>query len=443
MSANVTVAATPANSTGSSDGLSFDQTASFTFSSGAAPPAHNFLAAVEQSGTNSGQIDFYNIALGGSGAADTFTAFPSAPTLAVTNSTNQGKPDVDNPLTLAWDSSGDLLIANGGTTMSGDYGNLACVPAGSIATGAAVSTTTTADVETPVGIAYDSRNGEVALADNKSGAPEQMSEYALNGDYTLDASNFAIASGYGAFSVAGIPALTAGTFAVALTTGTESDPSHGGTGQSKIEIVNPSAGTTPLSDTTNFTIDEPYGLAWDANNNQLAIANFSSFHKLLSFYTEGGTFVNSVNTSMRNFKVAASANGTIAVAGNAPSGSGYPQVRIYDNTSARDQLTNGLIPFNTIDNATDCSNGVGYIYGDGVTIDALVWLSNTKLLVGLQADTSGSANSYNGFYIFDISATGTATGVDDDSCAAETTAPPKQTGFQHISNKPLAAAFKP
>lgn len=436
VSATIDVQATPANSSGVSDGLSFTRTASFTFDTGPAPPAHNFLAGVEQSSTNAGQIDFFNVTLGGSGGPDTFAAFSPA-TLAVTNSTNQGKPDVDNPVSLTWDSSGDLLIGNGGTGTGGDTGNLACVPAGAIATGANTSTTATAYVDDPVGIAYDARDGAVALANNPTSASEQVAEYALSGDYTADPTSDDIsASGFGAFADITLPTLAAGTFAAALTTGTESDPSHSGSGQSKIAVLAPGGQETDITDTSTYAIDEPRGLAWDAQNDQIAIANFSSFHKDLSFYTTAGSQVKVVNTGLRNYHVAASPNGTIAVAGN--TAFGYPQVQVYDNTTARNAI-GGPIPYNS----TTTSCGSTYIYGqDTVVVNALLWLSNTKLLVGVQASTSGVATSYNGFYIYDTTALAVPAGYDDVSCNAFAAAP-GQTGFVHTSNKPLAAAFKP
>ncbi|MDP9036390.1 MAG: hypothetical protein M3O50_16440 [Myxococcota bacterium] len=43
---------------------------------------------------------------------------------------------------------------------------------------------------------------------------------------------------------------------------------------------------------------------------------------------------------------------------------------------------------------------------------------------------------------FYTSATPVPTGFDDVSCSAFAAAP-KQTGFVHISNKPLGAAYKP
>ncbi len=436
VTATVPVTATPANSTGSSDGLSFTQSSSFTFQSGAAPPADNFLAIVEQTTAASGKIDFFNVSLGGgNGAADTITAY-STPTLAVTNSTNQGKPDVDNPVSLTWDSGGDLLIGNGGTGTGGDVGNLACVPAGAIASGANTATTATQYVDDPVGIAYDPRNGAVALANNPASASEQLSEYALSGDYTADpTSDDVAASGYGAYSDVAIPTLAAGTFAAALTTGTETDPAHG-SGLSEIAIVTPGGGQTDITDTSStYAIDEPHGVAWDAQNSQLAIANYSSFHKNLSFYTTSGTQAFVRNTGLRNYHVAASPNGTIAVAGSTPLGDA--QVKVYDYTPLRNEI--GAIPYNAMDDS--CST---YLYGqDTIIVNALVWLSNTKLLVGVQASTSGVPTQSNGFHVYDTTDLKVPPGVDDSTCQAFTTDAPTETGFVHVDNKPLAAAFKP
>ena len=70
---------------------------------------------------------------GNTPGSDTFTAFSPA-TLATTNSINEGKPDVDNPVDIRWDTTGDLLIANSGSG-GADTGNMACVPIGAIAIG--------------------------------------------------------------------------------------------------------------------------------------------------------------------------------------------------------------------------------------------------------------------------------------------------------------------
>ena len=454
VSGTINVQAVQADSTGSSDGLSFTRTKSYTFATGNALPA-SFLAVVEQFGVGSGAVDLFTVALGGSGAADTISAFTPA-TLATTNSNGgSGPPDVDNPLNLMFDSTGDLLIANGGTTTGTpvDNGNLACVPVGAIATGQNSSTTVTANVDDPVGIAYDSRDGSVALANNPTSAPVQLAEYLLTGNYTAAAAGRDLtASGYGSFGLTNLPTLAAGSYAISLTTGVENDPAHN-TGSAKIAIVTPTSATTssetdilPSGTGTNCTanpcaipatygIDIPRQLAWDANASQLVIANNSAFHKLLTFYNLSGTQIFAVNTALRNDKVATSPDGHVAVSGTGSFG--YPQVKVYDNTAARNAV-NGPIPFN----GTTTSCGSTYTYGTGVVVNALRWLSNTKLLIALQSYNGATATAQNGLYIFDISATAVPTGFDDVSCSAFAAAP-KQTGFVHITNKPLGAAYKP
>lgn len=454
VSGTINVQAVQADSTGSSDGLSFTKTKSYTFATGNPPPA-SFLAAVEQFGVGSGAVDLFTVALGGSGGADTISAYTPA-TLATTNSNGgSGPPDVDNPLDLVFDSTGDLLIGNGGTTTGSpvDNGNLACVPVGAIATGQNSSTTVTTNVDDPVGIAYDSRDGSVALANNPTSAPEQLDEFLLTGNYTAAATGRDLAaSGMGSFGLTNLPTLAAGTYAISLTTGVENDPAHN-TGSAKIAIVTPTSTTTssetdilPSGAGTNCTanpcaipatygIDIPHQIAWDPNASQLAIANNSAFHKLLTFYNLAGTQVFAVNTALRNDKVAVSADGHVAVSGTGSFG--YPQVKVYDNTAARNAV-NGPIPFN----GTTTSCGSTYIYGSGAVVNSLSWLSNTKLLIALQSYNGATATAQNGLYVFDISATAVPTGFDDVSCSAFAAAP-KQTGFVHINNKPLGTAFKP
>ena len=455
--ASINVRAIAPNSTGSSDGLTYtaaSSTKAFTFAAGVAPPAHNFLAAVEQFGVGSGAVDFFTVALGGSGGADTISAYSPA-TLATTNSNGgSGPPDVDNPLNLAFDSSGDLLIGNGGTTTGTpvDNGNLACVPVGAIATGQNSSTTVTTNVDDPVGIAYDSRDGSVALANNPTSAPVQLAEFLLTGNYTAAAPgrNLTV-SGMGSFGLTNLPTQAAGSYAIALTTGVENDPAHN-TGSAKIAIVTPTSATTstetdilPSGAGTNCTanpcaipatygIDIPHQIAWDPMNSQLVIANNSAFHKLLTFYNLAGTQLFAVNTALRNDKVATSPDGHVAVSGTGAFG--YPQVKVYDNTAARNAV-GGPIPFN----GTTTSCGSTYIYGSGAVVNSLSWLSNTKLLIALQSYNGATATAQNGLYVFDISATAVPTGFDDVSCSAFAAAP-KQTGFVHINNKPLGTAFK-
>ena len=386
--ANVNVKAVPADtnvgSGGPADGLSFAKTKTFAFSTGVAPPTHNFIALVEQLTLSSGQVDFYNVTLGGNTAgSDTFSAFSPA-TLAVTASTNEaGVNDVDNPQDLRWDSTGDLLIANGGGA-AGDNGNVACVPLGAIATGANSATTVSTNADDPVSLGYDSRNGTLAVANQPASSPKQLAEYVLTGNYTAS-TKYLTASGFGSFgtgTVTEMPSLTAGTFAIALSKGIEEDTAHGGTaGTNKVAIFSPTGVETDITDDVSYSVDNPWGIAWDAADSQLAIANNSSFHKLLSFYTVSGTptLQKTVNTTFKNTLVASSADGHIAVAWVKQFG--YMQVQIYTNHAGATAPTPvfGPIPYN----GTTTSCGSTYIYGNGTTIvNALRWLSNTKLLVG-------------------------------------------------------------
>nr|MDP9167830.1 hypothetical protein [Actinomycetota bacterium] len=360
------------------------------------------------------------------------------------------------PAQPIFDSTGDLLIGNGGTTTGTpqDNGNLACVPVGAIATGQNTSTTVTTNVDDPVGIAYDSRDGSVALANNPVSAPEQLDEFLLTGNYTAAATGRDLAvGGMGSFGLTNLPTLAAGSYAIGLTTGLENDPAHN-TGSAKIAIVTPTSATTssetdllPSGAGTNCTanpcaipatygIDIPHQIAWDPTNSQLVIANNSAFHKLLTFYNLSGTQKFAINTGYRNDKVAVSPDGHVAVAGTKAFGT--EQVQVYDNTAARNAVA-GPIPFN----GTTTSCGSTYVYGSGGgAVNFMTWLSNTKLLIALQVYSGSTATAQNGVYIYDISATVVPTGYDDVSCSAFAAAP-KQTGFVHITNKPLGAAYKP
>jgi hypothetical protein len=444
--ASVNVKAVQADSNvgsgGPADGLAFAKTKTFAFSTGPAPPAHNFLAAVEQLTLASGQVDLYNVSLGGNTpGSDTFSAFSPA-TLAVTASTNEaGVNDVDNPQDLRWDTTGDLLIANGGGA-PGDNGNVACVPLGAIATGANSATTVSTNAFDPISLGYDSRNGTLAVANQPVSAPKQLAEYVLSGNYTASTNNLT-APGFGSLGgVTEMPSLAAGTFAITLTTGAEEDPAHAGTtGTNKVAIFSPTGVETDISDDTSFSIDAPWGIAWDNADSQLVIANNSVFHKLLSFYSVSGTpaLQKTVNTTFKNTLTAASPDGHVAVAWVKQFG--YMQVQIYANHPGATAPTPvfGPIPYN----GTTTSCGSTYIYGNGTTIvNALRWLSNTKLLVAVQSNNAGTPTALNGFYVYDITNSAVPAGFDDITCSAFAAAP-VNTGFVHVNNKPLSAAFKP
>ena len=431
MTATVAVTATPANTNGATDGLGFSKSVSYTFSTGPAPPAHNFLAAIEQTGANSGKVDLYNMTIGGtSGSADTFAAFSPA-TLAVTGSTNQpGVNDVDNPLAIAWDVNGDLLVANGGSGAAGDpNGNFACIPVGSIATGSAQSTTVTTNVDVPESLAYGP-HGTVGLADS-AGTTISFSEYLLTGNYVA-ASSGSTGPGTpnlthaeenndgGTFTVA-LPTLSASTdtFAVAL---------FGGSAP-KVTIVTSAGGTTDITDTN---ISHPDNLAWDSANSELVIGNDDGSHTdILTYTVSPVTKQQTINTSNTNYYTAAAPDGKLAVAG--ASFTGTSVVQIYSSSVAARTLVT-TIPFN----ATTTSCGATYIYNPGV-ITSMSWLSATKLMLSLNSSVTSAKN---GIYIFDVSASQANAGFDDITCNPEPNGP-KQTGFQQITNKPLGTAFKP
>jgi hypothetical protein len=424
VSGTVTITATPANSNGSGDGLSFTQTKAITFANGLVT-AHGYLAAVEQTGA-SGQIDLYTVSLGGSGGPDSFSAASPA-SLAITNSVNESKPDIDNPAGLAFDSSGNLLVANGGTGVSGDFGDLACIPAFALAApGVNMATTTSTNVKTAAGLAYGT-DSSVAVANSSTSATYQLPEFILSGNYTAASSprNLA-AAGFGALSVTALPSLAAGSYAVALTSG-GLNPPHG-SGTSKVAVFTAAGGETDIADST---IDVPTSVAWDPINDQLAIASNSAFNPDLDLYTlSPATQVKVINTGYKNYLVAAAPNGYLAVAGT--TSTGYPKVQVYDATSSRNAV-GGPIPFNT----TTTACGSTYIYGSAV-VKSMQWLSSTKLLIALSTTTSAK----NGLYIFDVSATATPGGFDDVTCAAPAAAP-EQTAFQALTNTPLGTAYKP
>ncbi|MEY2558728.1 MAG: hypothetical protein QOE34_2153, partial [Verrucomicrobiota bacterium] len=403
-----------------------------------------FLAGVEQFGLGTGQIDLFTVTLGGNTAnSDTFAAGSPA-TLATTNSTNENKPDINNPADIRFDKSGDLLIANGGTS-NADPGSFACVPAGAITTGANSSTTITQTGTNPTqtgSLAYDSRDGSAAIANLAASSAKQLYEYLLSGTYSAaGAPRNLTAAGFGSHSVVEVPSLPAGTYAVALTTGTEEDPAHAGAvGNNKIALFSPAGVETDITDDTTFSIDDPYGLAFDSQNNQLVIANNSVWHRLVSFYSVSPvSLVKTINTTRKNTYVATSPDGHVAVAWVTQFG--YMQVQVFDNTAARNPVF-GPIPYNGT-STSSCSNpSATYIYGNGTAIvNGLKWLSNSKLLVAVESNNSGSPTAKNGFYIYDITNSEVPAGFDDITCNAFAAAP-INTGFQHITNHPFGVAIR-
>ena len=116
----------------------------FAFSTGTAPPTHNFIAVgrTDHAGRRPGRLlqrharrqyrrlrHVLRVLAGDARGDGVDQRAPASTTSTI-------------PQDLRWDTTGDLLIANGGGA-TGDNGNFACVPLGAIATGANSATTVT------------------------------------------------------------------------------------------------------------------------------------------------------------------------------------------------------------------------------------------------------------------------------------------------------------
>ncbi|MBV8928763.1 MAG: hypothetical protein JO152_06545, partial [Mycobacteriaceae bacterium] len=435
--ATINVAATPANTNSpTNDGLSFNTTLSYTFQSGPAPPA-SFLANAQQiingSGVvTGGQINLYTITLG---ASDTFNTVSPA-TLANSNG------DIDFPNDLLFDGNGDLMIANGGAG-NPDFGNFACVPAGSITTGANNATVLTNNMNDPKELALGV-DSSVALINAGNAPTDLMAEFVLSGTYSAASATRDIAkSSYptdGALGVVAIPATganPAGSYIVSLSNNTQAS--------THLLIKHPDGSTAEFPQDPSDVF--PY-ITYDPANNQLVAANSNGTSSHITFWSVASmTKVKDMvieNDGSGNSQAAAlgpiasSADGHIAVA--VTGASGFPELIIYDNTASRNKVQN------TIDyGATTTSCGATFTYGGTVSANVankLLWLSNTKLLVNLYSQHTHVATGANGMYIYDITQTQAQTGFDGN-CNAEPTPTVKQTGFQSLSNAPFAAAYKP
>jgi len=445
--ATVNIKSTPKNTNGSSDGLGFSKTQSFVFSTGNAPPA-SFLALIEQTGAASGKVDLFTINTTNSTFAVSNVA-GGGNVLAVTNSTNEGKPDIDNPRDIVFDTGGNLLIANGGQGgTGGDFGDFACIPAGAIATGSTTTTTSSADARDPESIAFNAGDSSVTIGNVPASATYNTVRYLLTNTYAegTTSQNIANVGTVGATSVISIPSLAAGTFAAAITNGTTT---------SRIVLKGPTGTETSITDTD---ISSPEALGWDNSaNQQIAVANhqivttpgpINHNRSKLAFFTTAGAKVKAVQlgtdpvTSTDSYmfgdKIAVSADGHVAVAGG--TADGPAQVRVFDNVSANRTQIGGPIPFDSYTNNT-CVTGN---FGNVTVVHSMRWLTNNLLLIMLQANGAGKQ----GAYIYDISQLVATPGLyeydgNNGNCNAVTLTSPKQTGFQAITNAPLSAAYKP
>ncbi len=454
--ATINVAATPANTNTTSDGLGFNKTLSYTFQSGPAPPP-SFLAAIEQTGGNTGKVDFFTI----NTVSNTFTV--GSP--ATLTSTNPGAgPDVDFPQDLLFDTNGDLLIANGGAG-SPDFGNFACIPAGAVTTGANAATVLTNNMNDPkfIEIGTDS---SVALGNVPASSATKTPTFVLSGTYTAAASTRTITNtDYPNLGVTGLVAVPtsgthpAGSYAATITNGTTT---------SHVVVKHPD-GTVLQIDNANL-VAPSLGIDTNASPNQLVAASKNGAHSYLNFFNlltgalvkqfviqdtgcySGGTTpyagcppnTASGFSNMKADVTAVSSSGYVAVSGI--TASGEPEVQVYDNTSNRNQV-GGPIPYD----ATTTAGGATWNYSTSggsspnIIVHAMRWITGTKLLVSLETGTATTQ----GLYLYDVTQTGSGcvapastTGCFDANGNVYPNTV-KLVGFQALSNIPLSVAYKP
>jgi len=486
-SATINVSATPKNTAGSSDGLSFNKTLTFTFQSGAAPPS-GLLAAVEQTnttpGNSSGQVDLFTM----TNPSDP-TAFnvASPATLAPTG----GPPkDVDNPQDMVFDTNGDLLLANGGAG-NPDFGNFACIPAGAITTGANAATILTSHLDDPVSLALGG-DSSVALANIAPAPPYSLVEYLLSGTYseapTSREVSYSQAGNEGALNVVALPASAAnpsGTFAAGFSSGANPplgspcNPNNGSdpAGNSSQVILKRPDGSTGTINDSNNTVVEPL-VGYDAHNGVLVIAASGACNApssatgstaFLDMWTvdavpvkRGSQMIYDAGGSpdSSNFTIpgggaggglAVSSSGYIAIGGSTGAG---PEVQVFTPTVSgtapnQTRATDGApIPFD----ATTTSGGSTYAYGTpGKTfVTSLRFLgSSNKLLIGFHSDKA----SLQGFYLYDVANLSVPSNPRSGQPCTNTTcfdefgnpvgSGPTLVAFQATTNHPLASAYHP
>jgi hypothetical protein len=445
-------------------------------------PAPIFLADAEQiintSGVvTGGVIDFWNITLGGTCApsTDCFAAgTPASLTAQPTPSPGPAGSDVDFPNDLLFDPVGDLLIANGGSG-SPDFGNFACVPASAVTTGTNNVTvlnsngnTNTFDDPQFLALGNDSK-GTVALTNTSfgSGNTPDLAEFApVNGVYAADPSHYILHSAYccgpnfpGTHQVVALPSASQppGTFAVSITDTTQANTHvvfhvvfHHRDGSADTELSR----NVP-SDPGDPNLTDPF-IDYDPHNDQIAVADNNGTNSHLTFWSVASrtkvagpfTFYDdgSGNSNGVPSLIAVSSSGYVAVSYGVSVG---PEVQIYDNSATHGKLKDPADGTTILDpigmDATTTKFGSDYVYGGtGVTniSTSMRWITGTKLMITLYSQHQHVKSAANGMYIFDVTQNGqTQSGFDPLGRAYGKG--PKQTGFQHLTNVPLATSIRP
>ncbi len=437
--ANISVSAVPGNSAGGSDGLNFTRTLAYTLKSTASEPS-SFLAEAEQNYSitdvqGTGVLDLWTVTLG---ASDSITPYSIAQ-LPVQNA------DVYNPNGMVFDASGDLLLAN--TGLNPNDGNFACIPAPQFGGGSASPTVITTNANNPISVAFG--------ADGSAAVINANAAYLLSA-FTLGTAGYSPASathniagsgyphGYTRQDVIALPASAAypaGSYAVAIGDDDLNAVSH-------VVIKKPDGSTAQLP--TDASVISP-SLGYDAANNQLIVSdrdpafydshmtfwNLATLTKVTDFIIEDDPSIPG-SSAVGGSAVAASADGHVAAIIEGQYGDS--EVVVYGNTAARTRVANAIDYYATNSDASF------YYYG-GSSIDDVFptfvrWLSNTKLLVGLESENGNQATPYNGLYIYDITQTMTQPGYDQ-SGAPLPSPTYKQTYFRATPYLPYAAAYRP
>ncbi len=479
--AAVSVAATPASGT---DGLSFNRTLSFNFVSGPAPPA-SLLADAEQildgnNATTGGVIHLWTVGGGGSSfSANTPGALSAQPPPGPANS------DVDFPNDLTFDGNSDLLIANGGSG-SPDFGNFACVPAGSITTTANNATILTNNLDDPTHLAFsDPRSvangglaGDSSVALSNAGLPASGGysavEFVLSGTYTAaattrDVARVGNAVGISVAALAASPTNPAGSYAVSTFQGNPKT--------SQVQIIHPDGTTIPLTDTDIAHAT----LAYDKRTSQLIVVSdgrsLPSSVCTVQCYKQSNIQVWNVNPVSKAYEVKpinitdqptadatfplgpvdVSSDGTTSYVAVAVSNRvSNPELNVYTNSGSALTQVGSSLDYGASDCASAGGGSANYFYGGSSlnqnTVTTVKFLGTlNRLLVGLESEQgappSSSRTTANGMYIYDVTnpamaQTGTRA-CDGDTGIGLGATTVNQTAFQVLSNRPLAAAYKP